>query len=121
MTGSTGNDLSRWSIEVVNPHSGLVLAKVLRIVRGEREPTQARPRVEGRQPTEIDTHGRGIAKKQAVRADEEGAFFVGRSKIAGATAVELRRRQRQAGGKNGVPVGTAFAIFQGVIVRGKEF
>ena len=46
-----------------------------------------------------------------MRADEEGAFFVRRSKTAGASAVELRRRKRQAGEKIGVPVGTSFAIF----------
>ena len=38
---STGNEFSRWSIEVVNPHSGPVLAKILKIVREERGPTQA--------------------------------------------------------------------------------
>ena len=43
-----------------------------------------------------------------------------RVKTAGPTAVELHRRQRQVREKVGVPVGTAFAIFQGVPVRGKE-
>ena len=42
---STGNEFSRWSIEVVNPHSGSVLVKSSKIVRGAREPTQARDRV----------------------------------------------------------------------------
>ena len=46
--GSTGNEFSRWSIEVVNSHSGPVLAKILKIVRGECEPTQARTRFGGR-------------------------------------------------------------------------
>ena len=32
--GSTGNEFSRWSIEVVNPYSGSVLAKIAEIVRG---------------------------------------------------------------------------------------
>ena len=45
---STGNEFSTWSIEVVNPHSGPMLAKILKIVRGEREPTQDRARVGGR-------------------------------------------------------------------------
>ena len=48
VNGSTVNELSRWNIEVVNPHSGPVLAKISKIVRGEREPTQARARVGGR-------------------------------------------------------------------------
>ena len=56
-----------------------------------------------------------------MRADEECVFFVGRSKTAGATAVELRRRQRQAGDKIGAPVGTAYAIFHFAVVSGKEF
>ena len=50
--------------------------------------------------------------------DEEDALFIGRSKATGATAVELRRRQREAGEEIGAPVGTAFAIFQSVVVRG---
>ena len=33
----------------------------------------------------------------------------------------LRRRQRQAGEEIGVPVGNAFVVFQGVVVRGQEF
>ena len=61
--GRTGNEFSRWSIEVVHRHSGPVFAKILKIVRGEREPTQARARVGGRQPTQADTHGGGFAKK----------------------------------------------------------
>ena len=56
-----------------------------------------------------------------MRADEEYAFFIGRSKRAGAPVVKLRRRQREAGEKVIVPVGTAIAIFHGVFVRGKEF
>ena len=56
-----------------------------------------------------------------MRADEEDAFFVGRSKAAETAAVELRRRQRQAGEKIGVLIDTAFAVFQGVVVRGQEF
>ena len=47
---STGNEFSRWSIEVVNPHSGPLLSKI-NIVRGDREPTLARARVGGRHPT----------------------------------------------------------------------
>ena len=50
--GRTDNELSRWSIEVVNPHSGPVLAKIAEVVWGEREPNQ----VGGRQPTQTDTH-----------------------------------------------------------------
>ena len=50
MKGSAANEFSRWSIEVVNPYSGPVLANILKIVRGECEPTQA------------DTHGGGSAK-----------------------------------------------------------
>ena len=46
--------------------------------------------------------------------------FVGRSKTTGALVVEPRRRQREAGDKIGVVVGTAFAIFQGIVVRGAE-
>ena len=60
---STRNKFSRWSTEVVNPHSGPVFAKILKIVRGEREPIQARARVGGRQPTQADTHGGGSTKK----------------------------------------------------------
>ena len=45
VTWSTGNEFSRWSIDVVNPHSGLVFTNILKIVGGEREPTQARARV----------------------------------------------------------------------------
>ena len=60
---STGNEFSRWSIEVVHRHSGPVFAKILKIVRGEREPTQARAGVGGRQPIQADTHGGGSAKK----------------------------------------------------------
>ena len=60
---STGHELSTWSIEVVNPHSGPVFAKILKIVRGEREPIQARAGVGGRQPTQVDTHGGGSTKK----------------------------------------------------------
>ena len=56
-----------------------------------------------------------------MRADEEDVFFVGRSKTAATTAVDLRRRRRQAGVEVAVPVGTAFAIFQSVIVCGEEF
>ena len=56
--GRTGNEFSRWSIEVVNPHSGPVLAKFLKIA-----PPQARARVGGCQPTQADTHGGGSAKK----------------------------------------------------------
>ena len=55
-----------------------------------------------------------------MRADEEGVFFIGRSKAAGTAAVELRRRQRQAGEKIGVIVGTGFALFKGVFVRGQD-
>ena len=51
--GSTGIEFSRWSIEVVNSHSGPVLVKNLKIVRGERESTQARARGGGRQPTRL--------------------------------------------------------------------
>ena len=47
--------------------------------------------------------------------------MVGRSRAAETTAVELRRRQMQAGEKISVPVGTAFAVFEGVAVRGQEF
>ena len=39
VNGNTGNEFSRWSIEVVNPHSGPVWAKILEIMRGERKPT----------------------------------------------------------------------------------
>ena len=56
-----------------------------------------------------------------MRADEEDAFFVERSKASGTAAVELCRRQKQAGEKIGVPIGTVFAIFQDVVVRGQEF
>ena len=56
-----------------------------------------------------------------MRANEGDPFFFGRSWTAEATAVELCRRQRQAGEEIGVLVGTAFAIFQGVVVRGEEF
>lgn len=66
------------------------------------------------------THGRGSTKKFAVRADEGNAFFVGRSEIAGAVVVALGRRQEQAGEEVRVLVGTAFAIFQRVIVRSEE-
>ena len=45
---STDNEFSRWSTEVVNPHSGSVFANILKIVGGEREPTQARARFGGR-------------------------------------------------------------------------
>ena len=38
---STGNEFSCWSIKVVNPHSGSVLAKIGEIVWGEWKPTQA--------------------------------------------------------------------------------
>ena len=56
-----------------------------------------------------------------MRADEEDAFFVGRGKTVGATAVELRRGQRQAEEDAGAPVGTAFEVFTSVVVRGKKF
>ena len=56
-----------------------------------------------------------------MRPNEEDAFFVGRSRAAGTAAVELRRRQRQAEEKIGVPIGTSFAIFQGAVVRCQEF
>lgn len=39
--GSTGNELSRRGFEVVNPHSGPMITKIAKLVRGEREPTQA--------------------------------------------------------------------------------
>ena len=55
-----------------------------------------------------------------MRVDKEDAFSVGRSKAAGTAAVELRRRQRQAGEKIGVIVGTGFALFKGVFVRGQD-
>ena len=51
------------SIEVVKPRSGPVLVKILEIVKGEREPTQARARAGGRQPTQTETHSGGSAKK----------------------------------------------------------
>ena len=63
MKGSTGNGLSRWSIEFVNPHSGPVLTKIVKIVWGEREPTRGRARAGGRQPIQTDTHGGGSAKE----------------------------------------------------------
>ena len=47
--GSTADEFSRSSIEVVNPHSEPVFAKILKIVRREREPTHARAR-EGNSP-----------------------------------------------------------------------
>ena len=47
-------------------------------------------------------------------------LFVGRSKTAGVTVVELYRRPKESGEKIGVPAGTAFARFEGVVVGGKE-
>ena len=52
---STGHELSTWSIEVVNPHSGTVLAKIAKIARRERDPTRARARIWGHQPTKKPT------------------------------------------------------------------
>ena len=48
-----------------------------------------------------------------MRADEKDAFFVGRNEIAGACGRALSQA-RAGGGEVGVPVGTAFAIFQSV-------
>ena len=42
-----------------------------------------------------------------MRADEEEAFFVGRSGTAGAAVVALRRRQGQGGEEVGIPIGIA--------------
>ena len=56
-----------------------------------------------------------------MRADEKYTFFFGQSETAGAVAVALRRRQGQVGQEVGVPVGTAFARFQGVAVRSEDF
>ena len=52
-----------------------------------------------------------------MRADKSDASFVGRSGTAGGVTVALRRRQGQAGEGVDVPVGTAFATFQSVVVR----
>ena len=56
-----------------------------------------------------------------MRANEGDPFFFGRSWTAEATAVELCRRQRQAEDEVDVPLGTAFMIFQSVVVRGEDF
>ena len=56
---SKDNYSSRWG----NPHLGPVLAKLLKITRGKREPTQARARDGGCQPIQTDTHGGGSTKK----------------------------------------------------------
>lgn len=56
-----------------------------------------------------------------MRANEEDGFFVGRSQIAVAVSVVIHRRQGQAGEEVHAPVGTSFAIFQSVVVRGDKF
>ena len=77
MKGGTDNEFSKRGVEVINPHSEPVFAKIAKLALGEREPTQSRARVWGRQSIQADAHGRGPVEKKAVVADEEHTSFVG--------------------------------------------
>ena len=50
--GGTSDEFSLTSIEVVNPHSRPVLAKIAKITMGEREPIQTNALTGGREPTQ---------------------------------------------------------------------
>ena len=64
------------SIEVVNPHSWPVSAKIVKNRLGEREPTQTDALTGEREPTHAYAQSRRAIKREAARTYEIYAFLV---------------------------------------------
>ena len=113
----TSDESPRRSREVVNPHTWPVCAKIAKIRRGEREPTQNSALGVGYQATQTNTGGwRGPGAKPAGPDEEDTAIFHG-DEAARSCAVVFRGRLWQTGQKIGISVGTAIAVFEGVVER----
>ena len=117
MKGSTGNGFSRWRIEVANPHSGPVLARIVKIVRERVSPPKPELVLEGASPpkptrtAEDPPRSRPCEWMRKPRSSSDG--------VAGATAVKRRRRKMQAREKIGVPVGITFAVIHLMCTRSR--
>ena len=72
----TSDKFSIRSIEVINPHSWPVFAKIAKIRLGEREPTQTDALAGDREPIQAQTQSGGVVKQEATRTYEIEAFFV---------------------------------------------
>ena len=88
----TSDEFSIRSVEVVNPHSWPVFAKIAKIGSGEWEPTQTDAMAGGCKPTQAETSMRGASKREASRTYEVDAFFFGWRQTAASAAVVLGRR-----------------------------
>ena len=111
----TSDASPRRSREVANPHTWPVRAKIARIRRGEREPTQNSALGAGHQPTQANTGDRRGTDAEPAGPDEEGTAIFHGGEVARSTAVLFRGRFWQTGQKIGISVGAALAILEGVV------
>ena len=95
-------------------------AKVAKIRRGEREPTQNRVLGAGHQPTQANTGGRRGTSAKPAGLDEEDTAILHGGEAARSTAFVFRGRLWQTGQEIGFSVGAALAVFEGVVERGEK-
>ena len=111
------DEFPRSSRVVVNSHTWPVRAKIAKIRRGERQPTQNSARGVGYQPTQTNTRDwRGPGAKSA-GPDEEDTAIIHGDEVARSSAVVFRRRLWQTGQKIGISVGATLAVLEGVVER----
>ena len=85
------------SREVVNPHTWPVCAKIAKIRKGEREPTQNSALVVGYQPTHANTGDRRGTGAKPAGPDEEDTAICHRDEPARSSPVVFRGRLWQTG------------------------
>ena len=88
----TSDEYPRRSGEVVNPHMWPVRAKIAKIRRGEREPTQNNALGAGHQPTQANTGGRRGTGATTAGPDEGDAAIFHGGEDARSTPVVFRGR-----------------------------
>ena len=111
----TSDASPRRSREVANPHTWPVRAKIARIRRGEREPTQNSALGAGHQPTQANTGGRRGTSAKPAGLDEEDTVIIHGGEAARCTAVVFRGRFWQTGQVIGISVGAALAVLDGIL------
>ena len=95
-------------------------AKIGKIRRGEREPTQNRVLGAGHQPTQANTGGRKGTSAKPAGPDEEDTAIIHGGGTSRSTAVVFRGRLWQTGQEIGISVGDARAVLESVAERGDE-
>ena len=110
----------RSSREIVHPHTLPVCAKIAKIRRGKREPTQNIALGVGYQPTEANTGDRRGTGAKPAGPDEEDTAIFHWGEVARSSAVVFRGRLWHTGQEIGTSVGAALAVFEGVVERGEK-